>query len=98
MTQIELFGFIAALLTSMAYLPQAVMIIRTGVTTGISLLMYSMLTSGKILWLSYGVLVTSWPLILSQTFTLCLASIILSLTFRNSYKAKKNRTGQERFA
>jgi len=85
MTGIETFGFIAALLTSMAYLPQALMVIRTGVTTGISLLMYGMLTSGKVLWLSYGLLVTSWPLILSQTFTLCLASIILGLTLRNHY-------------
>ncbi len=89
MTQIELFGFIAALLTSMAYLPQALMIIRTGVTAGISLTMYGMLTSGKVLWLSYGVLVTSWPLILSQTFTLCLAGMILTLTVRNNYGTAK---------
>ena len=89
MTQIEIFGFTAAILTSMSYLPQAVMIIRTGVTTGISLLMYGMLTSGKVLWLSYGVLVTSWPLILSQTFTLFLASIILGLTLRNHLSAAK---------
>jgi len=98
MTEIETFGFIAALLTSMAYLPQAVMIIRTGVTTGISLLMYCMLTSGKVLWLSYGVLVTSWPLILSQTFTLCLALIILSLTLRNQLSAPKCVIMQEKFA
>jgi MtN3 and saliva related transmembrane protein len=89
MTQIELLGFMAAILTSSAYLPQALMTIRTGVTSGISLLMYGMLTSGKVLWLSYGLLVTSWPLILSQTFTLCLAGIILTLTVRNTYGAAK---------
>ena len=89
MTQIELLGFFAAILTSSAYLPQAVKIISTGVTSGISLMMYGMLTSGKILWLSYGLLVTSWPLILSQTFTLCLAGIILTLTVRNTYGAAK---------
>lgn len=94
MTGIETFGFIAALLTSMSYLPQAVMIIRTGVTTGISLLMYGMLTSGKVLWLSYGVLVTSWPLILSQTFTLCLAGIILGLTLCNHFRAAPARIGR----
>ena len=98
MTEIETFGFIAALLTSMAYLPQAVMIIRTGVTTGISLLMYGMLTSGKVLWLSYGVLVTSWPLILSQTFTLCLASIILGLTLRNQLGGKQRPIAKGQFA
>lgn len=98
MTHIELFGFLAAILTSMAYLPQAIMIIRTGVTTGISLLMYGMLTSGKVLWLSYGLLVTSWPLILSQTFTLCLASIILGLTLRNHLGAPKSKSPAGAFA
>ena len=98
MTEIETFGFIAALLTSMAYLPQAVMIIRTGVTAGISLLMYSMLTGGKILWLSYGLLVTSWPLILSQTFTLCLALIILGLTLRNHFSVPRRDSVQGQLA
>lgn len=98
MTQIELFGFIAALLTSMAYLPQAVMIIRTGVTTGISLLTYGMLTSGKVLWLSYGLLVTSWPLILSQAFTLCLAAIILNKAIRNHLSSLKTHQTHGQFA
>jgi len=89
MTEIEIFGFIAATLTSMAYLPQAVMILRTGVTTGISLVMYTMLTSGKVLWLSYGLLVTSWPLICANAFTLCLAGLILSLTARNHFGQMK---------
>lgn len=82
MTHIELFGFAAALLTSMSFLPQAVLIIRTGETAGISLIMYSMLTAGKICWLSYGLLVTSWPLICSNIVTLTLAAIILTMTAR----------------
>ena len=82
MTQIELFGFAAAILTSISYLPQAVLIIRTGETAGISLVMYGMLTLGKICWLSYGILVMSVPLICSQIFTLTLASIILTMTAR----------------
>lgn len=83
MTQIELFGFIAAILTSLAYLPQAAMILRTGVTHGISLAMYGMLTSGKVLWFSYGLLVTSWPVICANGFTLCLAALIFGLKARN---------------
>jgi len=89
MTQIELFGFIAAILTSMAYLPQAAMILRTGVTTGISLAMYSMLTSGKVLWLSYGLMVTSYPVIYANAFTMCLAGLILGLKARNHIRARR---------
>ena len=68
MTQIELFGFAAAILTSISYLPQAVLIIRTGETAGISLVMYAMLTLGKICWLSYGILVMSVPVDLFADF------------------------------
>ena len=88
MTEIETFGFIAAILTSMAYLPQAALVIRTGVTTGISLLMYSMLTSGKVLWLSYGVIMASWPLICANAFTVCLAALILGMKARNHIRAR----------
>lgn len=89
MTQIELFGFIAAIFTSMAYLPQAIMILRTGVTTGISLAMYGMLTSGKVLWLSYGLMVTSYPVIYANAFTMCLAALILGLKARNYVRSRQ---------
>lgn len=88
MTQIELIGFTAAILTSMAYLPQAAMILRTGVTTGISLTMYGMLTSGKVLWLSYGLLVASYPVIYANAFTMCLAALILGVKARNHIRAR----------
>lgn len=83
MTQIEIIGFIAALLTSASYLPQAVRILTTGETGGISLAMYAMLTSGKVCWLTYGVMVGSIPLIASQSFTILLAFAILSLTLKD---------------
>jgi len=89
MTQIELFGFIAAIFTSMAYLPQAIMILRTGVTTGISLAMYGMLTSGKVLWLSYGLMVTSYPVIYANALTMCLAALILGLKARNYVRSRQ---------
>jgi len=82
MTHIELIGFAAAILTSLSLLPQAILIMRTGETAGISLIMYSMLTAGKICWFSYGVLVLSWPLICANLFTLTIASLILFTTLK----------------
>lgn len=82
MTHIELFGFAAAILTSLSFFPQALLILRTGETAGISLVMYSMLTTGKVCWLTYGLLVTSWPLICANIVTLSLASLILTMTAR----------------
>jgi len=89
MTHIEIIGFVAAILTSLSFLPQAVLIIRTGETAGISLTMYSMLTAGKICWFSYGVLVVSWPLICANIFTLTVASTILYMTAKTRFSTKR---------
>jgi MtN3 and saliva related transmembrane protein len=79
---IEWFGFAAAFLTSVSFIPQAVMTIRTKNTSGISRGMYSMFTVGVALWLYYGLALGSWPMILANTVTLVLAGTILGLKLR----------------
>ena len=79
---IEWFGFAAAFLTSVSFIPQAVMTIRTRNTSGISRGMYSMFTVGVVLWLVYGLALGSWPMILANTVTLALAATILGLKLR----------------
>ena len=78
----EWFGFAAALLTTIAFIPQAVMTIRTKNTRGISRGMYIMFTVGVALWLVYGFALNSWPMILANTVTLALAGTILVLKLR----------------
>ena len=79
---IEWFGFAAAFLTSVSFIPQAVMTIRTKNTSGISRGMYSMFTVGVALWLVYGLALGSWPMILANTVTLVLSATILGLKLR----------------
>jgi MtN3 and saliva related transmembrane protein len=79
---IEWFGFAAAFLTSVSFIPQAVMTIRSRNTRGISRAMYSMFTVGVALWLVYGIALESWPMIVANTVTLGLAATILALKLR----------------
>jgi MtN3 and saliva related transmembrane protein len=79
---IEWFGFAAAFLTSVSFIPQAVMTIRSRNTSGISRAMYSMFTVGVALWLVYGIALESWPMIVANTVTLGLAATILALKLR----------------
>jgi len=41
--------------------------------------MYSLFTLGVALWLVYGILLHSWPMILANLITLILASVVLTL-------------------
>jgi len=74
---VEILGFIAAVLTTIAFFPQALKVVQTRDTRAISLSMYVTFTAGIALWLGYGIALNSWPLILSNSVILPLAATIL---------------------
>jgi MtN3 and saliva related transmembrane protein len=78
----EWVGFIAAALTTFSFIPQAIRTIRTKETHGISLGMYVMFTVGIAFWLAYGLVLMSWPMILSNIVTLMLSGTVLALKIR----------------
>lgn len=79
----EWIGYVAAFLTTIAFVPQALKTIRTRETSGISLGMYVVFTIGVVCWFGYGVVLGSWPMILSNIITFVLAAIILGLKLRH---------------
>jgi MtN3 and saliva related transmembrane protein len=74
-----LFGYPAAFLTTIAFVPQALHSWRTRDLSGISLPMYTLFTLGVALWLAYGLVIGSWPVIAANAITLLLASLVLWL-------------------
>jgi MtN3 and saliva related transmembrane protein len=79
---IDAIGSIAAVLTTASFLPQAWHSFKTRDVSGISLGMYSVFTVGVALWLLYGVLLQSWPLMIANSITLMLAAAILVMKLR----------------
>jgi MtN3 and saliva related transmembrane protein len=73
---------VAATLTTLSFLPQAWLTLRTRDVSGISLSMYSVFTVGVSLWLVYGILLGAWPVIIANAVTLALASTILALKLK----------------
>ena len=69
----DIVGYIAACLTTTAFIPQAWMTWKNKHADGISLGMYIILVSGVMLWLGYGVLLNAWPIIIANIVTLLLA-------------------------
>ena len=56
---LETLGFIAAILTTLSFLPQALRIRRLGSADDVSLTMYVMMVTGQGLWLIYGIVIAS---------------------------------------
>lgn len=84
----ELIGGTGAVLTTIAFVPQAVRVIRTGDTAAISLWMYGLFVVGLCFWETYGWLIGSWPVIVSNIVTIILALIILVQKVRHMLGAK----------
>lgn len=70
-------GTFAASLTTTAFIPQVWQVWRTRHTKDISLGMYAIFTSGVAMWLVYGILLASWPIIIANSITACLAGAVL---------------------
>lgn len=79
----DLVGYVAAALTTIAFVPQAWHTWRTRATHGISLGMYSIFTAGVASWLVYGILIGAWPIIAANVITLALALFILAMKLRH---------------
>lgn len=87
--EIEILGYIAATLTTVSFLPQAILTIRTRDTDGLSLSMYSTFTLGVFGWLIYGIFLKNNVIVIANSITLFLATLILSFKLYNTFfKAK----------
>lgn len=84
-------GNIAAALTTLSFLPQAVKTIRTKDTGGLSLPMYFLFVTGVTLWLIYGILNHQMPIILGNLVTLVLAGIIFGYMLKDNFGSGPRR-------
>ena len=79
----DFFGYIAAVLTTIAFLPQAIKAFRTRSTKDMSLTMWLLLFTGVGCWLTYGILLRAGPVIAANAITLVLVGAVLILKLRN---------------
>ena len=92
----EFIGYLAAFLTTCSFVPQAWHTFRTRDVGGISLGMYAAFAIGVALWLTYGVLLRAWPIVLANGATLSLALMILAMKLRFGGGPGQNAEGPRR--
>jgi MtN3 and saliva related transmembrane protein len=73
----EIMGYIAGILTTIAFVPQVIKTYQSRSTQNISLSMYVIYCTSVVLWLIYGILINSFPLIITEMITLILSGAIL---------------------
>jgi len=90
MSFVSLVGFAAGTLCTLAYLPQALHSFRTKSVSDISLVMLVSLNIGLLLWVAYGVMIRSLPIILPNavTFLLAFPLLVMKLRFTSDASAR----------
>jgi MtN3 and saliva related transmembrane protein len=97
MNLVSVVGFGAGTLCTLAYLPQALQSFRTKSVRDISLAMLLSLNLGLLLWVAYGFLIHSLPLILPNaiTFFLAFPLLVMKLRHRGAAAVPENAVGSE---
>lgn len=78
----DLIGAVAAVLTTVAFVPQVWRIWKTRSARDLSLPMYAIFTVGVALWFVYGLELGAWPIIACNGLTLLLAGTVLAMKLR----------------
>ena len=74
---VELIGFAAAFLTTIAFIPQVIKVVKTRSVEGLSLTTYLIFIVGVFLWLIHGINLGSISMIAGNSITVILALIII---------------------
>ena len=80
---VEMIGALAAVLTTLCWVPQALKIIRDRETRAISLTATTLSVLGILFWLIYGLAIADAPLIGSSAVTFAITATILALKIRH---------------
>jgi MtN3 and saliva related transmembrane protein len=86
---IDFIGYVAATCTTLSFLPQLIRVLRLRSAREISLGMFLIFSIGTALWLTYGLLAHSKPVVAANavTFVLSISILVLKLRFdRNALK------------
>ncbi len=86
MTSVDLLGYFAALGTTCAFIPQAYKVYKTKHTSDLSLGTFLMFCAGLFLWVIYGFVVSSTPIILANSLTCLMVFYILVMIIKYGKK------------
>jgi len=75
-------GSAAAVLTTIAFVPQVWQIWKTRSARDVSMPMYLVFSLGVAGWTVYGVLLLAWPIIVSNSLTLAMSLAVIAMKWK----------------
>ncbi len=85
----NIFGSLAAICMIFGYMPQAITTMRTRYTDGIAMATFCMMGLGSIFFVVQGIMISNWPLVVTNVITAVCSAIIFGIKIYNDYFKKK---------
>ena len=83
--KIFMIGYIAGILTTIAFAPQLIKALKSKSTQDLSLMMLGCSTTGMTFWLLHGLIINDLALIIANSISVTLASALLFYKIKNDY-------------
>lgn len=85
----NIIGYAASISMILGYLPQAIVTMKTRDTDGIALPTFIMLGLGSVFFVVQGIMMSNWPLVITNVVTTICSVIIFGIKIANDSKKKK---------
>lgn len=82
---INIIGYLAAICMVCGYLPQAIYTIRTRDTDSIAMPTFLLLGFGSIFFVIQGIMLSNWPLVITNAITTVASAIVFGIKIHNDY-------------
>jgi len=82
----QIVGIVAGILTATSLIPQLVKIIKEKKADDVSPMMLIILMAGLGLWATYGLMKEDWPIIITNSFSFLLNTVVLFFRYRYAKK------------
>lgn len=83
MDPVTLLGILAGAITTIGLLPQVIVSFRTKSTKDLSMGMLTMMSSGLLLWIIYGIMIQNIPLLMADSVSFLINSGLLIMKFKH---------------
>lgn len=75
-------GYVAGFCTTVSFIPQVLRSLQRRSCRDLSWTWLFIFMSGLVLWLTYGILLNDWPMIIANSLTMCLCFSLIWIKIR----------------
>ena len=86
MSSADIMGYAAGALTAFTFLPQVIKTWREKAAKEVSLYMFIIAFVNEILWLTYGVMINNWVIMVTNIIMLVMSGIMILLKFKYNHR------------